>query len=142
MFTTYLVNLYNRNIFKTSLYIYIFQDEKCRLMRNLSLSMVYTVNCTRTACIQCTLHCRKLSPDYTAKKNAIAFYGKITISYFTLFGDKDIKWSIANVFVEFQIIKEAAIIIRHRVCDISNCNFFFECFRYDIGAIEFFFAVF
>ena len=27
-------------IFKTSLYIYIFQDEKCRLMRNLSLSMV------------------------------------------------------------------------------------------------------
>ena len=40
MFTTNLVNLYNRNIFKTSLYIYIFQDEKCRLMRNLSLSMV------------------------------------------------------------------------------------------------------
>ena len=28
--TTDLVNLYNRNIFKTSLYIYIFQDEKCR----------------------------------------------------------------------------------------------------------------
>ena len=40
MFTTDLVNLYNRNIFKRSLYIYIFQDEKCRLMRNLSLSMV------------------------------------------------------------------------------------------------------
>ena len=40
MFTTDLVNLYTRNIFKTSLYIYIFQDEKCRLMRNLSLSMV------------------------------------------------------------------------------------------------------
>ena len=39
MFTTDLVNLYNRNIFETSLYIYIFQDEKCRLMRNLSLSM-------------------------------------------------------------------------------------------------------
>ena len=39
MFTTDLVNLYDRNIFKTSLYIYIFQDEKCRLMRNLSLSM-------------------------------------------------------------------------------------------------------
>ena len=39
MFTTDLVNLYNRDIFKTSLYIYIFQDEKCRLMRNLSLSM-------------------------------------------------------------------------------------------------------
>ena len=39
MFTTDLVNLYNRNIFKTSLYIYIFQDEKCRRMRNLSLSM-------------------------------------------------------------------------------------------------------
>jgi hypothetical protein len=39
MFTTDLGNLYNRNIFKTSLYIYIFQDEKCRLMRNLSLSM-------------------------------------------------------------------------------------------------------
>ena len=39
MFTTDLVNLYNRNIFKTSLYIYIFQDEKCRHMRNLSLSM-------------------------------------------------------------------------------------------------------
>ena len=39
MFTTDLVNLYNRNIFKTSLYIYTFQDEKCRLMRNLSLSM-------------------------------------------------------------------------------------------------------
>ena len=33
-----LVNLYNRNIFKTFLYIYIFQDDKCRLMRNLSLS--------------------------------------------------------------------------------------------------------
>ena len=40
MFTTDLVNLYNRNIFKTSLYIYIFQDEKCRLMRKLSLSIV------------------------------------------------------------------------------------------------------
>ena len=40
MFTTNLVNLYNRNIFKTSLYIYIFQGEKCRLMRNLSLSMI------------------------------------------------------------------------------------------------------
>ena len=39
MFTTDLVNLYNKNIFKTSLYIYIFQDGKCRLMRNLSLSM-------------------------------------------------------------------------------------------------------
>ena len=43
MFTTDLVILYNRNIFKTSLYIYFFQDEKCRLMRNLSLSMVFTV---------------------------------------------------------------------------------------------------
>ena len=42
MFTTDLVNLYNRNIFKTSLYFYIFQDEKCRLMRNLSLSMLIT----------------------------------------------------------------------------------------------------
>ena len=42
MFTTDLVNLYNRNIFKTSLYIYIFHDEKCRLMRNLSLSMFGT----------------------------------------------------------------------------------------------------
>ena len=42
MFTTDLVNLYNRNIFKTSLYIYNFQDEKCRLMRNLSLSKVST----------------------------------------------------------------------------------------------------
>jgi len=40
MFTTDLVNLYNRNIFKTSLCIYIGQDEKCRLMRNLSLSRV------------------------------------------------------------------------------------------------------
>ena len=40
MLTTDLVNLYNRNIFKTSLYIDIFQDENCRLMRNLSLSMV------------------------------------------------------------------------------------------------------
>ena len=39
MFTTDLGNLSNRNIFKTSLYIYIFQDEKCRLMRNLSLSL-------------------------------------------------------------------------------------------------------
>ena len=39
MFTTDLVNLNNRNIFKTSLYIYIFQDEKCHLMHNLSLSM-------------------------------------------------------------------------------------------------------
>ena len=50
MFTTDLVNLYNRNIFKTSLYIYIFQDEKCRLMRNLSLSMttmppIYLLQC-------------------------------------------------------------------------------------------------
>jgi len=44
MFTSDLVNLYNRNIFKTSLYIYIFQDEKCRLRRNLSLSMeVYQI---------------------------------------------------------------------------------------------------
>jgi len=42
MFTTDQVNLYNRNIFKTSLYIYIFHDEKCRLMRNLSLSMIET----------------------------------------------------------------------------------------------------
>ena len=40
MFTTDLVNLYNRNIFRTSLYIYIGQGEKGRLMRNLSLSMV------------------------------------------------------------------------------------------------------
>ena len=32
-------SVYNRNIFKTTLYIYIFQDEKCRLMHNLSLSM-------------------------------------------------------------------------------------------------------
>ena len=39
MFTTDLGNLYNRNIFKTSLCIDIFQNEKCRLMRNLSLSM-------------------------------------------------------------------------------------------------------
>ena len=38
MYITDLVNLYNGNIFKTSLYIYIFQDEKCRPMRNLSLS--------------------------------------------------------------------------------------------------------
>ena len=43
MLTTDLVNLCNRNIFKTSLYNYIFQDEKCRLMRNLSLSMVPTL---------------------------------------------------------------------------------------------------
>ena len=42
MFTTDLVNLYNRIMFKTSLYIYIFQDEKCRLMRNLSVSMEKT----------------------------------------------------------------------------------------------------
>ena len=42
MFTTDLVNLYTRNIFKTSLYIYTVQDEKCRLMRNLSLSMDIT----------------------------------------------------------------------------------------------------
>ena len=33
-------SVYNRNIFRTSLYIYIVQDEKCRLMRNLSLSMM------------------------------------------------------------------------------------------------------
>ena len=33
--------VYNRNIFKTSLYFFIFQDEKCRLMRNISLSMIY-----------------------------------------------------------------------------------------------------
>ena len=32
MFTTHLVNIYNKNIFKTSVYIYIFQDEKCRLI--------------------------------------------------------------------------------------------------------------
>ena len=30
------------SIFKTSLYIFIFQDKKCRLMRNLSLSMFLT----------------------------------------------------------------------------------------------------
>ena len=41
MFTTDLVSLYNRNIFKTSLYIYIFQDEKCRLLRNLSFIYVH-----------------------------------------------------------------------------------------------------
>jgi len=35
---------YNRNIFKTSLYIYIFQDEKCRLMRNLSLSVAISLS--------------------------------------------------------------------------------------------------
>ena len=35
MLTTDLVNLYNRNIFKISLYIYIFQDEKCRLMQSI-----------------------------------------------------------------------------------------------------------
>ena len=46
MFTTDLGNLYNRKIFKTSLYIYIFQDEKCRLMHNLSLSMFITRNRT------------------------------------------------------------------------------------------------
>jgi len=45
MFTTDLVNLYNRNIFKTSLFIYIFQDEKCCLMRNLSLSMDFSRGC-------------------------------------------------------------------------------------------------
>ena len=33
-------NVHNRPSFKTSLYIYIFQDEKSRLMRNLSLSMI------------------------------------------------------------------------------------------------------
>ena len=43
MFTTHLFNLYIRNIFKTSLYIYIFQDEKCRLLRNLSLFMVWNL---------------------------------------------------------------------------------------------------
>ena len=42
MFTTDLVNLCKRNIFITSLYIYVFQDEKCRLMRSLSLSMMQT----------------------------------------------------------------------------------------------------
>jgi len=49
MFTTDLVNLYNWNIFKTSLYIYIGQDEKCRLKRNLSLSMSLTnrINLTK-----------------------------------------------------------------------------------------------
>ena len=46
MFTTDLVNLYNRNSFKTSLYIYIFQDEKCRLMRNLFLSMGLSIKNT------------------------------------------------------------------------------------------------
>jgi len=40
MFTTDLVNLFNRNIYKTSIYIYIYQDEKCRLMRNLSLYLL------------------------------------------------------------------------------------------------------
>ena len=47
MFTTDLVNLLN--IFKISLYIYIFQDEKCRLMGNLSLSMVDSGDSPRKA---------------------------------------------------------------------------------------------
>ena len=38
-----LVNLYNRNIFKTSLYIYIFQDEKCRLIIYLYLCFKRTI---------------------------------------------------------------------------------------------------
>ena len=46
MFTTDLANLYNRNIFKTSLCIHIFQDEKCRLIRNLSLSMGFSIKNT------------------------------------------------------------------------------------------------
>ena len=54
MFTTELVNLYNRNIFKTSLYIYIFQDEKCRL----SLSMVESFNFLfkQTRCAVCEVN--------------------------------------------------------------------------------------
>ena len=40
MFTTDLVNLYNRNIFKATLYI---QGEKCRLMRNLYLWTAHTL---------------------------------------------------------------------------------------------------
>ena len=52
MFTTDLVNLYNRKILKTSLYIYIFQDEKCRLMRNLSLSMYKSCSYSYHRCVQ------------------------------------------------------------------------------------------
>ena len=61
MFTTDLVNLYNRNIFKTSLYIYIFQDEKCRLMRNLSLSMDFVVeNCSHCPLKRFSIICMHL----------------------------------------------------------------------------------
>jgi len=56
MFTTDLVNLYNRIIFETSLYIYIFQDEKCRLMRNLSLSMAIPQSSLQPQIIDLDIH--------------------------------------------------------------------------------------
>ena len=42
MFTTDLVNLYNMNIFKTSLYIYIFHNEKCRLAQSIFIYVKMT----------------------------------------------------------------------------------------------------
>ena len=58
-------------------------------MDYLNIKLLRTVNiCTNYQSIQSivhltvyiTLHCRKLSPDYIAKKNAIAFYGKLQLA--------------------------------------------------------------
>ena len=57
MFKIDLVNQYNINIFKTSLYINIVQDEKCRLMRNLSLSMVFMLLSLVKIKIENRIHC-------------------------------------------------------------------------------------
>ena len=83
MFTTDLVNLYNRNIFKTSLYIFIFQDEKCRLMRNLSLSML------PARCLKRNIHliCQSILLNESLKKNFLfwTFLGpgfKVLVSSF------------------------------------------------------------
>ena len=74
MFTTDLVNLYNRNIFKTSLYIYIFQDEKCRLIRNLSLSMEIT----------CTVHLMNFLLASRQAENMFPLYRKKSAKFLLL----------------------------------------------------------
>ena len=48
-------SVYNRNIFKTSLYTYIFQDVKCRLMHNRSLSMPYSITVLKQVSIHVQL---------------------------------------------------------------------------------------
>ena len=73
MFTTDLVNLYNRNIFKTSLYIYIFQNEKCRLM--LVLRYRWTV----------ILNLQIVQTVYSTFKGILQYLGLLLIYFLKLY---------------------------------------------------------